>query len=648
MAFNNKKRQKVKQKDLLRLRNILEQGAFLVEGEQYEEAIVFLEKAVSEYPKEVELWQMFGVAATAIGTTPLIQKAYQHLIDLEPDMPANWLGLLGGYDADGYIALSQQVLSEVVQRFPNSNNIEDIRKLLDLTDMGMSQRLAGFGMLANDRDIEIVRQHERVQVLMGQNDFQSAIALAHKTLKKKKDFIPTLNNLSLALFMNGEAEKALITAQNVLDFDPNNYHALGNSVRYSRFLGKDTSAKGLAKRLEKIRNDGDVLSKKIEAYSFICADELVVETFNNLTDDQYEFLDDEPILKHLTAFAFYNLGDEKKAKRLWEEIVASGNILPAANENLEGLALPAHDRNMYGLSFDFWIPTRYIEKLVKSLSRVKEGKKAAEKFKTEIRRLLKKYPFLLKLAPILLERGDLSAKRFVIRFLGFADTPESAPILEAFAFGKLGSDQIRREAAMVLSDLDVIANSVKMWVKGEERAVQLLCFEVGDQPMVDYPLKPKAEKFLEKGIVALQDRKFELAGQYLNMAAKANGVDHPSILYNLLAIEQMTGDIEVARNGLREIVENFPEYSFAGISMASEELRAGNVKRAKELADRFVDRKKWHHGEIGIWLSFNIELAIYEKKFDSARNFLKLLAEFDDPTHIRDWENHISKKEDEG
>ncbi|NIP32655.1 hypothetical protein GWO25_02005, partial [Candidatus Saccharibacteria bacterium] len=52
-------------------------------------------------------------------------------------------------------------------------------------------------------------------------------------LEKVPDMVPILNNLSLSQFTVGEVDQARETAEKVLAIDPENFHALGNLVRYN-------------------------------------------------------------------------------------------------------------------------------------------------------------------------------------------------------------------------------------------------------------------------------------------------------------------------------------------------------------------------------------------------------------------------------
>ena len=158
---------------------------------------------------------------------------------------------------------------------------------------------------------------------MNHHKFDEAVSTARELLKEKPDFVPALNNLSLILYMNGDVAEAVSTAEKVLETKPDNFHALGNLVRFSVFLGKRDDAEKYAELLRKTESPNpDLFVKKIEAFSFLGDDAAVVEKeFEKSKNLKSEFAIPQSYAKHLAAFAFYRLGDEKKAEKLWEEII---------------------------------------------------------------------------------------------------------------------------------------------------------------------------------------------------------------------------------------------------------------------------------------------------------------------------------------
>jgi tetratricopeptide (TPR) repeat protein len=175
--------------------------------------------------------------------------------------------------------------------------------------------------------------------------------------------------------------------------------------------------------------------------------------------------------------------------------------------------------------------------------------------------------------------------------------------------------------------------------------MMLMTFEITGEPTDIYPMKLKAQQFLRKGLEAMQKQNSDLALQYYEMALEANGAEHPSLLYNIMAVGQMQKESADFEKNLGEIVKKFPEYSFAAISLATMEVRKGNTEAAKKLVERFYEKKRWHFSEIKAWFYFNLELALEEKHFDSARMSLDMLRRFDENLDEKYWEERISMLE---
>ena len=349
--------------------------------------------------------------------------------------------------------------------------------------------------------------------------------------------------------------------------------------------------------------------------------------------------------KHLAAHAFYRLGKHSQARKLWTEILADEPDFEFAERNLEQLHLAENERNVFALPISYWIPARYINDLMRETGKLKDGGNFEKNLQKKVAQFFEKNPNILNVLSILLERGDESAKEFAVKLMDWAGTPESYAVLKDFAFSQNGSDKMRYKAAMTLSQADVISNKVRLWNDGEWREMMLMTFEITGEPTDIYPMKPKAQQILKKGLEAMQKQNLDLAEQYFKMALEANGADHPSLLYNLLAIKQTKGSRADGETELRELVERFPEYSFAAISLATTEVKKGNLEAAKKLVERFYDKKKWHFSEIKIWFYFNLEMALEERHFDSARMSLDMLKNFDENLDYEYWDSLISRME---
>ncbi|MGI9054578.1 MAG: tetratricopeptide repeat protein [Pyrinomonadaceae bacterium] len=645
MSFRNKKKQKLKNFGAFEKLDKLQEAHFLIENEEWFEALKFLEAATQKYPSDVRFWEMLAAVGSELRDISTMQKSFAKLTQFQPNDADAWFGLAFAYGLDSRLALSYSGFRDFLKKFPTDEKSAEAAEMVAMAEKDLRRNLLQFDFPDGDEGVELACLHEEAQILMNRHSFEEAKEKAFKLISRMPDFIPVYNNLSLIYFMNGEAETAAETARKVLDKQPENFHALANLARFYVFLGQPDEARNFSNRLRPIKNDNpDLWIKKIEAFTFVGDDQAVVEVYKE-ANKKSEFAVPESFGKHLAAFAFYQLGKESKARKLWMEILDDDPNFEFAEQNLEELHLAQNERNIFALPINYWIPARYINDLMAETGKIKDGKNFEKNLQKKLARFFEKNPNILHVLSILLERGDESAKEFSVNLMSWAATTESFAALKDFAFGQKGSDEMRYKAAMKLSEAEQISNKVRLWNDGEWREMILMTFEITGEPTDIYPMQPKAQGLLGKGLEAMQKQNPDLAAQYFQMALEANGSDHPSLLYNLLAIKQTQGSRADADNELRELVRKFPDYSFAAISLATSEVKKGNIEAAKNLVERFYEKKKWHFSEIKVWFYFNLEMALEERHFDSARMSLDMLQKFDENLDYKYWDELISRME---
>ena len=645
MSFKNKKKQKIRRFGVFDKLDKLQEADFLIESGEWFEALAFLEEATRKFPSEARFWEMLAAVGSELKDVPTMQKSFAKLTQFQPKDADAWFGLAFAYGLDSRIALSYRGFRDFLKKFPADEKSAAAAEMMEMAEKDLRRNVAAFDFPAGDEGVELACLHEEAQVLISRHQFEEAQEKSEKLISRLPDFVPAYNNLSLILFMDGEAEKAFETAKKVLAKQPENFHALANLVRFSVFLGKQDEAQAFANRLRSVENENpDLWIKKIEAFTFAGDDKAVVEVYKE-ANKKSDFVVPESFGKHLAAFAFYQLGKQNQARKIWREILDDDPNFELAERNFEELHLSENERNIFALPLNYWIPARYINELMKDAGKIKDGRNFEKNLQKKVAQFFEKNPNILHVLSILLERGDETAREFAVKLMSWAATPESYAVLKDFAFSQNGSDKMRYQAAMALSQADVISSKVRLWNDGEWREMMLMTFEITGEPTDIYPMKPKAQEMLRKGLEAMQRQNLDLAEQYYRMALEANGADHPSLLYNVLAIGQMKDTRASGEAKLRELVQRFPEYSFAAISLATTEVKKGNIEAAKNLVERFYEKKKWHVSEIKIWFYFNLELALKEKHFDGARMSLEMLQNFDENLDYEYWDNLISRME---
>jgi tetratricopeptide (TPR) repeat protein len=109
---------------------------------------------------------------------------------------------------------------------------------------------------------------------MAESKFSKVREAAEQLLAQAPDHIPTLNNLSLALFQEGASDEAVARGKRVPELDPDNCHALSNLTRFLLLTGHAAEAQGHAERLKSATKERVGLwVKKAEALSRLGDDE---------------------------------------------------------------------------------------------------------------------------------------------------------------------------------------------------------------------------------------------------------------------------------------------------------------------------------------------------------------------------------------
>jgi tetratricopeptide (TPR) repeat protein len=618
----------------------------LFNAEKWREAFDAAEKAVKTYPNERRFWEIIAVAGSHLGEIAALQKAFGRLIAFDGNDDEAWFGLAQAYGLDQRIALMVRTFRQFLERFPDDPKARHARETVAAGEKELARILAEFGLPNDEEGLELACLHERAQVLLHQGNYEQAIKKGEELIEKMPRFAPAYNNLSLTFFVADEPEKAVETARRVLEFQPDNFHALGNLTKFSFFLGRRGEAEDYANRLRATASDNPMIyAKKIEALAFLGDDGAVVEVFKDWQKRNVKLTESEGFFKHLAAFSFYQLGKEKEAKKLWQQ-AAGEDGGDFARVNLDEMLLPEHQRNLFSLPLHQWVSGKLLNELMNSIGKLADDRNFDKKLREKVREFFKKNPNVLALFSNVLERADASGREFVIKLIEWSNMPEALEMLKDFALGRKGSDAMRHRAAMSLAQAGYIPNKIKLWREGEQSEIILLCFEITDEPteVEGYPLKPKAVQLMGKGVEASHKGNFELARQYYEMALKVQP-EHPSLLFNLLVVEQQLGQkIDMAAE-LESLVARFPNYTFAALSLALRKIDDEKLDEATALTERFHEKKKWHVTEIALWCRFNMRLLLAKEEYEGAKMWFEMLKQFDERNDHSELEKFFEQSE---
>ncbi len=258
----------------------------LIERRQWDEARALLAALDQRYPNQHDVLALQVNLAFDQKDMRSYQDAVERLLKLTPKDADLTLGLAGAYMANHHMILALRTFHRFLERWPNHARAAEIRETATELEQTLHTVLPQHGLEGKDA-FALATQHEEIMNLVEQNQWARARMRAEQALRRKPDFIPVLNNLSLAYFNEGQSEQAIVTARRVLDIDADNYHALGNLVRYSCLSGRIDEAHAWGERLKfaTAPDHTDIWTKKAESLSFLGDDQGVLDAFHAAEQD---------------------------------------------------------------------------------------------------------------------------------------------------------------------------------------------------------------------------------------------------------------------------------------------------------------------------------------------------------------------------
>jgi tetratricopeptide (TPR) repeat protein len=545
-----------------------------------------------------------------------------------------------------YPALAWQYANEIITRHPDFEAIEDIKSFVRTTVPLLLDEFAGLSAAtagSENEKLERMVLYDRMRFYTESNYPNEAIRVAELLQETEPDSIPLLNNLSLSQFMIGNVHEAKATAHKVLDQAPDNYHALGNLVRYHFLTAEFDEAQSFAMRLKQVSSDKpDFEVKKAEAFAFLGDDEQVWSTYELAKGKDDEL---SPLHLHLAAAASYRLGDEKAAWKLWRQAL---KILPSfemARECLADKWLPVAEREIpWYWSYPYWMPQDFSKLLEKHIGR--DASRASEgKIERGMKSLLAERPYIPQLLPHMLERGDRQTREFALHFIYLVATPDLLQTCYEFALGKFGSDELRMEAIQYITENhpEMLPEDglVPMWINGKQTVLMMLGFQISFEPTKAEGLSEEIlDKHLEAYDLLLNDE--PQAAELLLHEIMAAAPDFPSA-YNQLAVAyEMQGQRQKARELVEETHARFPDYFFARVALARMLVAEGQIQEARDLVGPLLRQSQLHITEFRALAQMQMDMALAEKQTEAARSWLEMWRQVEpDNPEVHEWKVRI-------
>lgn len=597
----------------------------LQEEGQFEEADLLLRELAQQYPKRIEILVELANVAQHLHDPVRLQLACKQILALEPGDPDATLGLASAYLQQAFPALAVRTFQKFLDLAPQHEKATHVRDMLRDIEPELNQTLEE---LSTDEALKLALEHEEVQALLNEGDYWRAERLAKSALRRHPDYPPLLNNLSLIYRQQGRFELALQTAQQVLELEPHNIHALANLIQYLCFTGRAEEARAYA---EPLKNSTDRAweewVKKAEGLTLLGDEEGVLEVHRlaHAAGDKEAMLSGAwATLAHYAAVAAAHLGRETEARRLWNEALNYRPSFDLAVANLEDLQRPQKERNgAWAFSGRLWFSAAWIQDIQEMMGPLMGSDSAeGEMLPRNARRLVRKHPEFVAVFPVLLKHADPMTRNLALLLADLSQEPALLAAVKDFALGQRGSDDLRLHALQIAGRAQLLPQGeIPLWIEGEWRDVSARGLEVTDEPTTQHG--PKVMRLLEEASAAASNKDWKHAEE-LYARASALEPHAPDLQGNRAVMIKFQGREAEAEALLWEVHKRFPEYVFARLNLARLSISRGELEIAHELLDPVLARPRLHGLEFLSLCNAEIELALAENDSEAAHHWLEL------------------------
>jgi tetratricopeptide (TPR) repeat protein len=465
-----------------------------------------------------------------------------------------------------------------------------------------------------------------------EGDYKTAITANRRAIKRLGDYPPPHNNLSQALFFDGQTREAVSEVRQVLSNHPENVPALSNAIRFLKWMGREEEARELWARLAHITPQGPNDSlKKAEAAAVLAEHEHVYQILNALDESTAT----EEISPHtmsraqlFLAIAEANTGRRQAARRRLRALrhkadPLTAEYLAALNEGRSGLGWT--DRFPYFRITEL-LPYQQVEALIDLTSQ--ENEMVPRQFRRRMERFIERFPQIVQMGEKMIwEEQQPEAGTVMLMTIG---TPQAYAALRRFALSQAGEDEARLEALTALAEAGEIepGESVRAWLGGEWREIELQIFEATDREgrLSDY--SPQATDLLNRGAHASSrgdaDQAEELFKQVLELDSNVKEAYN-----NLGAIYAQREEHEKAKRMFRKAIAIDPLYVFPRCNLAAYLLDNEKIEEAEEMLAPLSEATDLFPQEAAFYNFSRGRLLTYQGEYDDARQAVKAALRID-------------------
>ncbi len=606
----------------------------MLEGEQFLEAILILEALREEHPREAIVYKLLGMAAGEVGDLATAAEQWEEAQRLAPSDASLWRLLAGVYQNQGRVVHALRALRRYVSEEQEDDDLPQIVALRDALDDAMRDLGENYGVsTANAEKAGLLL--ERGLRLMDKEDYLGAQRHFRDAARTMPGWVAPLNDLALCQFELGNFDASVDTARGVLESEPDDLHAHAGLVRYLTILGRREEALSYGEQLWEIVQgalarqaaaDDDeaheffLFEQAANAFAFLDQDDRVMGT---LEGQPPETLSDNGMI--LLAAALANVNRKPAAAellRVLEPNPVAGRLAEALtlNETPPGRRFPAIDPVQL-------LPTKVAERVDKELSTIDAADLAEPATRRErLGAVLAHTPTFLPAFYASLWMGDEIASANAVGLLLRIGTPEVIEAVRTFAFGRLGPDETRLHAALLLRRDGLVESSrpLLLWQDGRFQEMSPPRYEItqGEEPAEPY--SPAIAKLMSKALDRRAHDDIEGAERlYRQVLDQEPTVAEAAQQLGLIAL--VRNDTVAAEGYFARALESRPDSVVARATLASLRISQGRRDEARQLLIPVIDRTTFQANEFASAIFTVAELAAADGDPGRARQQLRLL-----------------------
>lgn len=394
-------------------------------------------------------------------------KYFRRAAEFEPDNPVNHCNLAGILSEMGNYSESNEILLKIVtdiddtmtechfymaNNFANMEDFESAETALihylenDPNGQFLDESEEMMEMLSYEleRPLSIVRiksredlfEHDKARLLLEEGQFNEAVRMLEKIVRKHDDFLAARNNLALAYYYVGYIDQSMGMIQEVLSVDPGNLHALCNLVVFHKHRGDTEGVEKVTSALRKIYPyHPDHMYKLATTMGILGEHSTSYRLFKRLIKCGAGYIDSG--LYHYAAVASFNTGRLIEAEKWWRLAEKEEPKSEVPRFYLSHLDLMKELQDSLVLSYHNQMPFEDQHRLL-------------DKFEDVFLEQLKREPLLRASLFWALEHGTAKSKLQALQLLGVVADAEVRTALLKFIVNPKEDDYLKKIAIFVL------------------------------------------------------------------------------------------------------------------------------------------------------------------------------------------------------